>query len=68
LIQLLDAGDLALPFRLASGTVTGHAFEARFRHAALMRPQVRRFRQWLASESEVTRGWLARNTGVATRV
>jgi LysR family transcriptional regulator, glycine cleavage system transcriptional activator len=59
----LDSGQLSLPFPISTGTRTGHVFQARFRDDALLRPQVRRFRQWLADEADSTRQWLA----VATR-
>ena len=54
----LDDGTLSLPFPLSTGCWTGHAFQARFRHDALARPQVRRFRRWLAEEAQATRSWL----------
>lgn len=60
--ELIDEGRLSLPFALSTGTWTGHAFQARFRSDALARPQVRRFREWLAAEADATRQWLARRT------
>ncbi len=57
---LVEAGRLALPFPVSTGTWTEHAFNARFRADALARPQVRRFREWLDAEAATTRQWLAR--------
>ncbi|WP_411288945.1 LysR family transcriptional regulator [Phenylobacterium sp.] len=54
----LDDGTLSLPFPLSTGCWTEHAFQARFRPDALARPQVRRFRHWLAEEARTTRNWL----------
>lgn len=51
---------VALPFPVATGAWTDHAFCARFRSDALVRPQVRQFRAWLVRESAVTRAWLDR--------
>lgn len=64
LAPMLDSGRLSLPFPVSSGTWTGHAFQARFRGDALARPQVRRFREWLAAEADATRQWLVRRTTV----
>lgn len=50
----LDDGTLSLPFPLATGCWTEHAFQARFRPDALARSQVRRFRHWLAEEARTT--------------
>jgi LysR family glycine cleavage system transcriptional activator len=61
---LFDSGRLSLPFSAATGSWTGHAFQARFRSDALARPQVRRFREWLAAEADVTRQWLASATAI----
>jgi LysR family glycine cleavage system transcriptional activator len=63
--ELLEGGRLSLPFPISTGVWTAHAFHARFRGDALSRPQVRRFREWLAGEADVTRQWLAR--AAATR-
>ncbi len=57
--ERIDDGSLTLPFALTSGRWTSHGFQARFRADALTRPQVRRFRQWLAQESRATAAWLA---------
>ena len=51
----LNDGTLSLPFSMSTGCWTEHAFQARFRHDALARPQVRRFRYWLAEEARATR-------------
>jgi LysR family transcriptional regulator, glycine cleavage system transcriptional activator len=56
----IDDATLSLPFPLSTGGWTGHAFRARFRPAALRRPQVKAFREWLISQAIVTRTWLAR--------
>ncbi|WP_372707567.1 LysR family transcriptional regulator [Brevundimonas sp.] len=54
----LDDGTLSLPFSLSTGCWTDHAFQARFRPDSLARPQVRRFRHWLAEEARTTRNRL----------
>lgn len=54
----LSDGTLSLPFSMSTGRWTEHAFQARFRHDALARPQVRRFRSWLAEEARTTRDWM----------
>jgi LysR family glycine cleavage system transcriptional activator len=59
---LFDNGRLSLPFPASTGAWTVHAFQARFRSDALARPQVRRFREWLAAEADLTRQWLANAT------
>jgi LysR family glycine cleavage system transcriptional activator len=56
--ERIEDGSLTLPFSLSSGRWTSHGFQARFRADALARPQVRRFRQWLAQESRATATWL----------
>jgi LysR family glycine cleavage system transcriptional activator len=56
--ERLDAGELSLPFPLKSGRWTSHAFRLRVRADALLRPQVRRFRQWLLEEARLTEAWL----------
>jgi LysR family transcriptional regulator, glycine cleavage system transcriptional activator len=55
----LDDGSLSLPFPMSTGQWTEHVFQARFRRDALLRPQVKRFREWLLGESKVTGDWLA---------
>ena len=54
----LDDGTLSLPFPVSTGQWTEHAFQARFRTDALLRPQVKRFREWLVDQATVTRDWL----------
>jgi LysR family transcriptional regulator, glycine cleavage system transcriptional activator len=61
----IDDGTLSLPFPVASGQWTTHVFEARFRSEALLRPQVKRFREWLAGEAAATRNWLRQHAAVA---
>lgn len=65
--KLIDDRRLTLPVPVYTGTWTGHYFQARFRSDALVRPQVRRCREWLAAEGELTRQWLGRQTGVSSR-
>jgi len=54
----IDDGTISLPFPVSTGVWTEHAFQARFRADALLRPQVKRFREWLLIEASGTRGWL----------
>ena len=54
--ERLEAGELSLPFPLATGRWTSHTFQLRIRTDALLRPQVRRFRQWLLEEAQGHRG------------
>jgi LysR family transcriptional regulator, glycine cleavage system transcriptional activator len=61
--ERLDAGELSLPFALTTGRWTAHAFQLRVRTDALLRPQVRRFRQWLLEEATGTRQWLSSRVG-----
>ena len=63
--ELLEEKRLSLPFAAASGVWTAHAFQARFRRESLGRPQVRRFRDWLLGESQVTADRLRRRFGRA---
>jgi LysR family transcriptional regulator, glycine cleavage system transcriptional activator len=58
---------LSFPFSVGTGHWTAHAFQARFRPDALLRPQLRRFREWLAAEAGATRGWLARTASARPR-
>lgn len=60
LSPLLESQRVLLPFPASTGTWTSHAFHARYRGDSLSRPQVRRFREWLAAEADATRQWLAR--------
>jgi LysR family transcriptional regulator, glycine cleavage system transcriptional activator len=59
----LETGELSLPFPLSTGRWTSYAFQARFRTDALLRPQVRRFRQWLLEEARRTESWLIDKVG-----
>src|SRR6202167_458688 len=54
----IDDGTLSLPFPISSGQWTDHAFQARFRTDALLRPQVKRFREWLVGQATATQDWL----------
>ena len=63
LSDLIEAKELSLPFAKAAGVWTQHAFQARFRSNALIRPQVKRFRDWLLEESSQTRDWVSREAG-----
>lgn len=56
--QHIEDGSLTFPFAIGSGKWTSHGFQVRFRADALARPQVRRFRQWLAEESRASEAWL----------
>lgn len=59
----LESGELSLPFPLTTGRWTSHSFNVRIRSDALLRPQVRRFRQWLLEEAKSTEEWLNRTVG-----
>ena len=59
----LETGELTLPFPIASGAWTSHAFQARYRADALLRAPVRRFRSWLAAEAAQTAQWLSERVG-----
>jgi len=59
----LEAGELSLPFPLAAGRWTSHAFHVRIHSSALLRPQIRRFRQWLLEEAKATERWLSEKVG-----
>jgi LysR family transcriptional regulator, glycine cleavage system transcriptional activator len=54
---------VSMPFPMSSGTWTNHAFQARLRADALVRPQVRQFREWLVKESALTEQWLVQLAG-----
>lgn len=60
--EVIEHGLLSLPFPMATGRRTSHAFQARFRSETLQRPPLRRFRQWLLEEGEATRRWLDAST------
>jgi LysR family glycine cleavage system transcriptional activator len=63
----IEVGALTFPFPVGWGSWTSHGFQARFRPDALTRPQVRRFRQWLAEESRVSAAWLTEQVGAVGR-
>jgi LysR family glycine cleavage system transcriptional activator len=50
----LERAQVTLPFPVSTGAWTSHAFQARFRRDAVLRPQVRRFRQWLEEQAQET--------------
>jgi LysR family transcriptional regulator, glycine cleavage system transcriptional activator len=54
----IDDGTISLPFPVSTGQWTDNAFQARFRPDALLRPQVKRFREWLVAQATGTRDWL----------
>jgi len=54
ILDRLKANEVVLPFPVSTGVWTSHAFQARFRKDAMVRPQVRRFRDWLQCEAEAT--------------
>lgn len=54
----IDGGVIGLPYSVATGRWSEHAFLARFRSDAELRPHIRRFRAWLADESRATGAWL----------
>jgi LysR family glycine cleavage system transcriptional activator len=55
---LVDDRRICFPFPLTTGAWTSHAYCATFRAGALVKPQVKRFREWLLAESVVTQKWL----------
>jgi len=59
----IGAESVSMPFPMSSGTWTSHAFQARLRSDALVRPQVKQFREWLVRESRATEQWLSRLAG-----
>lgn len=61
--ERLEARELSLPFPLNTGRWTSHAFHVRMRSDALLRPQIRRFRQWLLDEAITTEEWLIGKVG-----
>jgi LysR family glycine cleavage system transcriptional activator len=63
----IDDGTLSLPFPVATGQWTHHAFQARFRPDALLRPQVKRFREWLVGQATITRDRLLQHVHSAKR-
>jgi LysR family glycine cleavage system transcriptional activator len=63
----IDDRTLNLPFPVATGQWTDHAFQARFRSDVLLRPQVKRFREWLVAQATITRDWLVQHVQSAER-
>ena len=61
--ERLEDGQLSLPFALSAGRWTSHAFHLRTHAHALLRPQVRHFRQWLLEEANATERWLIDRVG-----
>lgn len=61
--DLLDQGELALPFDAWQGAWTKSAYRAAYRHGTKQRPQLARFRDWLNAQSQETRARLATMTG-----
>lgn len=59
----LESSKLTLPFPLTAGRWTAYSFHARIDTNALLRPQIRRFRDWLAGEARVTERWLIDTVG-----
>jgi LysR family transcriptional regulator, glycine cleavage system transcriptional activator len=66
--RLIDAKRISFPFSLSTGAWTGHAYRAKFRAGALVKPQVKWFREWLLDESRVTQAWLRRKIRSASDV
>ena len=62
ILDRLEKEEFTLPFAVNTGAWTKHAFQARFRKDAVVRPQIRRFRQWLEEEARQTAAKLRRIT------
>ena len=60
ILDRVAQGRVRLPYPVANGTWTGHAFTARFRRDANARPHIHRFREWLVEESRFTAAELLR--------
>ena len=65
LSDMVEDRRIDFPFPLKTGTWTSHAYCATFRAGALIKPQVKRFRDWLIAESLVTKQWLERKVRAA---
>ena len=67
LVPYLEDGTLSLPFPAESGQWTEYVFQARFRPDALLRPQVKCFREWLVGQAAMARDsmYLVTGTGNA---
>ena len=68
LAEWVEDHRLSFPFPLATGTWTGHAYCANFRAGALVKPQVKRFREWLLAESRGTQMWLEHRVRMAQSI
>jgi len=58
LAPYIEDGSISLPFPVSTGRWTDHTFQAHFHPDALLRPQVRRLREWLLGQATITRDWL----------
>lgn len=63
LSAVVEDASVSMPFPVSAGAWTSHAFQARIRSDALVRPQVRQFKDWLIKEGSQTRQWLNRLAG-----
>lgn len=54
ILDQVDNGEIELPYPLATGQPSAHAFAARFRPDTQTRRHIARFRAWLAEESRCT--------------
>lgn len=63
----IDDGTISLPFPISTGQWTDHSFQARFRADAMLRPQVKRFREWLVDQAKATQDWLLQHVRSAKR-
>lgn len=57
----IDDGTLSLPFPVSTGLWTDHGFQAHFRPDSLLRPQVKRFREWMVAQAALTHAWLLKH-------
>ena len=57
--EMLDAGELGVPYPVATGSRTAHAYVAHFRPRHTSAHTLDRFRRWLAAEAAGTQAWLA---------
>ncbi|TAL29696.1 MAG: LysR family transcriptional regulator [Phenylobacterium sp.] len=61
--DLLEAGQVGLPYPVSTGRWSRHGFRARFRADMEGRRHVQRFREWLLAESAATAAALALSVG-----
>ncbi|HEY0115948.1 MAG TPA: LysR substrate-binding domain-containing protein [Allosphingosinicella sp.] len=54
LLDRIASGSIGLPYPISTGHWSEHAYVARFRQDAALRPHVVRFREWLLRESRAT--------------